>query len=66
MDVVKTRVQIASNMDTRLVIRELYAKYGWKWITKGIVARIGWVAPSMTITITIFELLKDINNTNIN
>jgi hypothetical protein len=58
-DVIKTRVQIASNKKTLLVVRELYDQFGLKWFTRGMAARVGWVAPSMTIQITLFELFKD-------
>ncbi|KAI9343756.1 mitochondrial carrier domain-containing protein [Zopfochytrium polystomum] len=45
----------------RRVARELLAAEGglWSALTKGLVARLLWVAPSVTISMTVFEMLKD-------
>jgi hypothetical protein len=61
LDVIKTRVQIASNKDTKQVIQQLYRENGIHGFAKGMGARIFWIAPSMSLSITIFELLKDWN-----
>jgi hypothetical protein len=62
LDVIKTRVQIASNKNTKQVIQQLYQESGISGFSKGMGARILWIAPSMSLSITIFEMLKDFRN----
>lgn len=61
LDVIKTRVQIKSNQPALSVATELFKENGIRSFTKGMGARIAWAAPSMTICVTIFELLKDLH-----
>jgi hypothetical protein len=58
IDVVKCRVQV-SNKRTVDILKQLYNDHGIQGFTKGLGARILWIAPSMSISVTIFELLKD-------
>ncbi|KAJ3319583.1 hypothetical protein HDV06_006231 [Boothiomyces sp. JEL0866] len=58
-EVIKTRAQIASNINTVKIIKELWQEGGPGAFTKGLGARIAWIVPSMSLTVTMFELLKD-------
>ena len=58
MDVVHTRVQIRTVDSTSNVIKEIITQDGWKGFTKGMLPRITWAAPSMAISIAIWETLK--------
>lgn len=57
VDVVKTRVQL-SGKKSILVIKEMLYKDGLMSFTKGVGARILWVTPSVSISMTAYELLK--------
>lgn len=63
-DVVKTRIQAASTLDAKNtgdVLRSMWRNEGGlRAFTKGMGARVLWVAPSATISFTIYESLKDI------
>lgn len=60
LDVVKTRVQVTSAKSTVEVIRNLWINEGGPIaFTKGMFARIMWVTPSMAISISVYELLKN-------
>ncbi|KAJ3274206.1 hypothetical protein HDV01_003279 [Terramyces sp. JEL0728] len=58
-EVIKTRAQIASNVNTVKIIKELWREGGPRAFAKGMGARMAWIVPSMSITVTMFELLKD-------
>lgn len=58
MDVIKTRTQIKGEKSAWYVAKELYKEGGIRSFTKGMGARIAWVAPSMSLTIAIWETLK--------
>ncbi|KAI9205694.1 mitochondrial carrier domain-containing protein [Polychytrium aggregatum] len=58
-DVVKTRVQV-DGTSAWTVARTMWVQEGgWKAFTKGMAARILWVMPSVAITITMYDMLKD-------
>lgn len=65
LDVVKTRVQVDSR-PAFAVIADMYRKDGGLMaFSRGMGARILWVAPSMAISITVYETLKDIRQARI-
>ncbi len=57
VDVVKTRVQITGKRPW-LLIKDMIQKEGLKSLTKGLGARILWVTPSVSISMTMYEVLK--------
>lgn len=57
VDVVKTRVQI-SGKSSLFVLQDLIYKEGLKSFTKGLGARILWITPSVSISMTTYELFK--------
>jgi hypothetical protein len=57
VDVVKTRVQITGKRPW-ILIKDMLYKDGLKSLTKGLGARILWVTPSVSISMTIYEVLK--------
>ncbi|KAL2918607.1 hypothetical protein HK105_202008 [Polyrhizophydium stewartii] len=60
LDVVKTRVQVSSNRSALDVVAHMWRHEGGALaFTKGMLARIMWVTPSMAISVTVYELLKD-------
>ena len=59
LDVIKCRIQILTNVSTRQVIRDLYKEAGVKAFAKGLTARIIWAAPSMSLSVAIWEFGKD-------
>jgi hypothetical protein len=61
MEVVKTRCQINTGIPAKQILLELYRKEGLKGFRKGMLARIAWVTPSMTISISLFETFKDLS-----
>ena len=65
MEVIKTRIQIRTTLRGKDVALELYRQRGLKAFATGMTARVVWAAPSMAITITLFELFKDFHNTYI-
>ncbi|KAJ1547818.1 hypothetical protein HK096_010883 [Nowakowskiella sp. JEL0078] len=60
-DVVKTRRQTSLSIEkkTKTIVAEIWNQSGWKGFTKGLTARVLWVIPSVTISITVYETLKD-------
>ncbi|KAJ3116625.1 hypothetical protein HDU96_009180 [Phlyctochytrium bullatum] len=64
VDVVKTRIQVGGGYESGRgmlsVVRQMYLyEGGFKAFTKGLAARVLWLAPSVTISMTVFEVLKD-------
>lgn len=59
LDVIKCRIQILTNVSTRQVIRDLYKEAGVKAFAKGLTARIIWAAPSMSLSVAIWEFGKE-------
>lgn len=66
LDVVKTRLQVQSK-DSHGVMkyngvfdafRSIVKKEGWGAFSKGMVARIAWVAPSTAVNLFLFEYIK--------
>ena len=57
LDVLKTRVQITEQRPLFL-IKEMVCRDGLQSFTKGICARVLWIAPSVTISMTTYELFK--------
>lgn len=58
-DVVKTRVQVDSSRHALSVITKMYQENGLRSFSRGMGARVLWIVPSMTISITLYEMLKD-------
>ncbi|KAJ3148338.1 hypothetical protein HK101_002153, partial [Irineochytrium annulatum] len=59
LDVVKTRVQVTGGR-VWVVARRMYIEEGGlRAFTRGMTARVLWLAPSVTISMTAFEVLKD-------
>ncbi|KAJ3101912.1 hypothetical protein HDU97_000953 [Phlyctochytrium planicorne] len=66
VDVVKTRVQVAGPESGGMltVVRHMYTNEGGiRAFTRGLLARVLWLAPSVTISMTVFEVLKDLRST---
>jgi hypothetical protein len=63
MDVVKTRLQVAGGsqgVSMVAIAKEMYKNEGGLVaFTRGMMARVLWVIPSVTISMTIFEVLKE-------
>lgn len=57
LDVVKTRVQITGRRPW-LLIKDMLYKDGLRSLTKGLGARILWITPSVSISMTTYEVLK--------
>ena len=57
LDVLKTRVQITGERPLFL-IKEMVYREGLRSFTNGIYARVLWIAPSVTISMTTYELFK--------
>jgi hypothetical protein len=59
MDVVHTRAQIATTIPTKTIIRDMYYREGGlRPFGKGLMARVLWAAPSMSLTIALWEMAK--------
>ncbi|TPX32802.1 hypothetical protein SmJEL517_g04157 [Synchytrium microbalum] len=61
LDVVKTRVQISrvDGVSATSVIRNIYATEGLAGFARGMTARIIWITPSVVISMSVYEVLKD-------
>ncbi|KAJ3091070.1 hypothetical protein HK102_001796 [Quaeritorhiza haematococci] len=70
MDVVKTRVQVAGGVENgstgsnnsnalKTILHMWRREGGWRAFTKGMGARILWVTPSVTLSMSVYETLKD-------
>ena len=57
LDVIKTRVQI-ENKPATLVLRQLLREEGPSAFSKGLMARMSWIAPSCAIGIVVYEQTK--------
>eukprot|EP00842_Homolaphlyctis_polyrhiza_P003131 jgi/Hompol1/3819/HPOL_003365-RA len=63
LDVVKTRVQVSTDRPAISIIRDMWVNEGGPMaFTKGMLARIAWVTPSMAISVTVYEILKSMRN----
>ena len=59
LDVIKTRIQIRTGVSTTAVIKELYYTQGGLCaFGKGLGARIIWAAPSMSLSVALWEIGK--------
>ncbi|KAF0852956.1 mitochondrial solute carrier family 25 (mitochondrial iron transporter) member 28/37 [Andalucia godoyi] len=61
LDVIKTQLQVEAGRTYSSawnVAKILYARHGWRGFTRGIGARISWIAPGTAITIAAFEALS--------
>eukprot|EP00753_Platysulcus_tardus_P019913 PLAT7616.4.p3 GENE.PLAT7616.4~~PLAT7616.4.p3 ORF type:complete len:130 (+),score=42.38 PLAT7616.4:653-1042(+) len=58
MDVLRTRVQLRSDLTTATVARELIREEGMAGLMKGASARVLAMAPTSVITISAYELVK--------
>jgi Mitochondrial carrier protein len=58
MDVIHTRVQIRTVVSARDIVKEIIRDDGWKGFGRGMGSRVLWAAPSMAISIAIWETLK--------
>lgn len=61
LDVISTRVQIATDVSTFAVIKDMYVlEGGLRPFAKGIIARVVWAAPSMALTVAMWEFGKSL------
>ena len=67
LDVIKTRVQastaavspISSLSAFRAYVAAMVANEGWRVFAKGIPGRVGFLAPTMAATVTLYEMVKE-------
>ena len=62
LDVIKTRMQVGGVQTGGMwtVAKQMYLhEGGWRAFTRGMVARVAWIVPSVSISMTLYEGLKD-------
>ncbi|KAJ3182143.1 hypothetical protein HDU85_003185 [Gaertneriomyces sp. JEL0708] len=59
VDIVKTRVQAGRSNSAVAVVQDMWKNEGrWRAFGKGLVARVLWVLPTVTLSMSVYEVLK--------
>ncbi|XP_049851195.1 mitochondrial substrate carrier family protein E-like [Schistocerca gregaria] len=66
LDVIKTNIQVYTTREggyknMKTAVRGLYNQYGWNAFSRGLVARVMWIAPGTAITIAAYEQCKKLD-----
>ncbi|TPX69995.1 hypothetical protein SpCBS45565_g02098 [Spizellomyces sp. 'palustris'] len=61
LDIVKTRVQASRRSQSAMsIIRHMWIHEGkWRAFGRGLLARVLWVTPTVTLSMSVYEVLKD-------
>ena len=59
LDMVKTRLQVDSSRSAIEIMKRIYHKEGIKGFSRGLLPRVLWITPSMSISMAVFDTLKN-------